>query len=255
MKVLISHIYNEEYLLPWWLKHHREYFDHGIIIDYASTDSSLDIVRELCPSWEIVQSRNSEFGAEVVDREVMEYESKYQSGIWRIALNTTEFLVGNYSILLNSAPPIQHLVPCFYFVDEFELRSGHTIDRDKPLWEQLTYGIGIQESMRIRRSRSLHSHPVQYPIGRHWDTYNTNQFVIFNYGYSPMTPEFYGRKLQIQTRIPTVDKIRGMGTNHTYYGQGLTDDSLLKLYHEHKNMSKDLTIEMKYYIDLMRGVI
>ena len=30
---LFSHIYNEEYLLPFWLNHHKNIFDHGVIID------------------------------------------------------------------------------------------------------------------------------------------------------------------------------------------------------------------------------
>ena len=29
-RVVISHFFNEAYLLPWWLKHHREMFDHGV---------------------------------------------------------------------------------------------------------------------------------------------------------------------------------------------------------------------------------
>jgi hypothetical protein len=53
---VISNVYNEEYLLPFWLEHHREIFDHGIIVNFASTDTSMDIVRELCPSWEIIES-------------------------------------------------------------------------------------------------------------------------------------------------------------------------------------------------------
>jgi hypothetical protein len=48
MKTVISHFYNEEYMLPWWLKHHRQYFDHGILIDYGSTDKSLDIIKKIC---------------------------------------------------------------------------------------------------------------------------------------------------------------------------------------------------------------
>jgi len=37
--ILFSHIYNEEYLLPFWLKHHKKIFDHGVIIDNFSTDN------------------------------------------------------------------------------------------------------------------------------------------------------------------------------------------------------------------------
>ncbi len=86
---VISHIYNEEYILPWWLEHHKKIFDHGIIIDYASTDRSLEIIKEICPTWEVVQSKNAEFNAMAVDVEVLEYERKIEG--WRICLNVTEF--------------------------------------------------------------------------------------------------------------------------------------------------------------------
>ena len=97
MKTVISHFYNEEYMLPWWLSHHRQYFDHGIMINYDSTDRSVEIIKEYCPTWEIVQSRNREFGAKACDAEVNDYERKVQG--WKICLNTTEFLVGDYSSL------------------------------------------------------------------------------------------------------------------------------------------------------------
>lgn len=34
---LIATVFNGGYLLPYWLKHHRDIVDHGIIIDYGST--------------------------------------------------------------------------------------------------------------------------------------------------------------------------------------------------------------------------
>ncbi len=37
---LVSHIFNEEYLIPFWLNHHKTMFDQIIIIDYNSTDKS-----------------------------------------------------------------------------------------------------------------------------------------------------------------------------------------------------------------------
>ncbi len=36
---LFSHIKNEEDLLPQWLNHHKHMFDHGVIIDFGSTDN------------------------------------------------------------------------------------------------------------------------------------------------------------------------------------------------------------------------
>ena len=54
-KTCLIHIYNEEYLLPFWLNHHKDIFDDIIIIDYNSTDKSLEICKE------ISQNSNSYF--------------------------------------------------------------------------------------------------------------------------------------------------------------------------------------------------
>ena len=70
MLSLISHIRNEALLLPHWIAHHRPMFDAATIIDYASTDDSLDIIRTLAPEWRIVRSQNVDFDANDADFEV-----------------------------------------------------------------------------------------------------------------------------------------------------------------------------------------
>uniref|UniRef100_A0A6C0HE45 Methyltransferase type 11 domain-containing protein n=1 Tax=viral metagenome TaxID=1070528 RepID=A0A6C0HE45_9ZZZZ len=87
---VLIHIYNEEYLLPFWLNHHKNIFNHGIIIDYRSTDKSIEIYKQICPNWDIIISRNLYFTAIDVDQEIMEIEEKI-NGI-KIALNVTEFI-------------------------------------------------------------------------------------------------------------------------------------------------------------------
>jgi hypothetical protein len=87
---IIAHFFNEEYLLPWWLSHHVALADDGILIDYGSTDRSVDICRRLAPGWRIVRSRNDFFDARAADLEVMDIECSI--GGWKLALNVTEFL-------------------------------------------------------------------------------------------------------------------------------------------------------------------
>ena len=96
MKSIISHFYNEEYLLPWWLNHHKKYFDYGLMINYASTDRSVEIINKICPDWKVVDSVNKEFGAKECGDEV-EYYEKRISG-WKICLTITEFIVGDFSL-------------------------------------------------------------------------------------------------------------------------------------------------------------
>jgi hypothetical protein len=77
--------------------HHRELFDHGIIIDFESSDSSLSIVRKLVPNWEIVQSPFKEFDALKLDRFVESVERNIKGP--RIALTITEFFIGDPSLV------------------------------------------------------------------------------------------------------------------------------------------------------------
>ena len=101
---LISHIFNEEYLLPFWLEHHSQIFDHGIIIDYCSTDRSVEIINKICPKWKVVKTKNlnqngtPNFQAKLIDIEVNEIESTIDG--YKMCLNATEFLIcSNNSIM------------------------------------------------------------------------------------------------------------------------------------------------------------
>lgn len=61
MTTLISHFYNEQYLLPWWLMHHVPLFNHGILINRGSSDQYVEIIRKMAPHWEIRNSKVPDF--------------------------------------------------------------------------------------------------------------------------------------------------------------------------------------------------
>jgi hypothetical protein len=241
---VIAHIYNEEYILPWWLKHHKKIFDHGIIIDYASTDKSIEIIKEICPTWEVVQSRNTEFNAKLVDDEVLEYERKIEG--WRICLNVTEFLVGDHSkFLIDSIRSTQHLIPTITFWD---WNPDGELDRTKPLWEQKKQGIHYKTDFMARRARSLHNvKTMQYDVGRHFPALNNEEMVIFHYANCVSSPEMLKRRLQIQTKIPQGDIARNMGHQHHNYGKGLTEESLKAMLDAEQHKVKDQSNLISHY--------
>ena len=70
----LIHIYNEEYLLPFWLYHHKDMFDDILIIDYRSNDKSIDFCKKICQNCKIITTRNDMFEAEKVDKEMMDLE-------------------------------------------------------------------------------------------------------------------------------------------------------------------------------------
>ncbi len=200
---IISHFYNEEYLLPWWLEHHRKYFNHGIMINYGSTDKSVEIIRDICPSWDILESRNGMFDAKLVDDEIMDIEKTLIGP--RICLNTTEFLIGDFS-KLNSTINIPGLI----MVDSEDQMFTNPTD----LLSERRFGIPY-EIDAFRGCRCLHYGEIRYAEpGRHFRNITTDNFLILWYGFSPFNEQQILRKLQIQNKIPTSDIQINRGKQH-----------------------------------------
>jgi hypothetical protein len=235
---VVSHFFNEEYLLPWWLLHHREIFDHGILLDYGSTDRSVEICRELVPTWEVRPSRNAQFSASAVDLEVMDVERELSG--WKIALNTTEFFCcsdvdrllrdlsrqpvsGAYirGVVMADRPetkdlPLSPSLPLVaqrtdgYYESDFPTGAGGSIARSRLLHRRAdgAYNVGRHTSFRYRIVR----HPCEA--------------LVLWYAFSPWTPETVARKVQIQQRIPSLDK-SGRGGAAVFGTQHLVDATQL----------------------------
>lgn len=252
---MLCHFYNEEYMLPWFLNHHRQIFDHGVMIDYHSTDRSIDIIKSICPTWDTVTSRNPNFQADNIDYEVMDIERGIEG--WKICLNVTEQLIGDYSVLDNQ--PRQLLVPSVFFVD---CDRHRTVTHELPLYEQKTDGFMFSDNAQNffeRRSRSLHNIPVHYPAestqacmapGRHWNTYNTDKLVTFYYGWCPFDQGQLARKLQIQTQIPLVDRQRNRGFHHITNSETLT----YRLENEFIPRARDISKEIEFYVNTHKNL-
>jgi len=214
MSTVVCHFHNEEHLLPWWLEHHKRIFDHGIMIDYHSTDRSMEIIREICPDWEIRYTRNKFFDSVPVDEEVMNIEKVL--GGWRMALNVTEFLYGNVDRLGHFGEPTQFYIGNYVFVDMEDPSKGNTLlDHRHPLHKQRYWGYDefrntgearATETMG-RMSRSIHNYPITYPPGRHFggdpDSISKckptfDDLAIFYYGWADLSFNGLKRKDQIK---------------------------------------------------------
>ena len=213
MKTIISHFYNEEYLLPWWLNHHKKYFDHGILINYFSDDNSINLIKEICPTWEVINTKNDSFDAMLVDKEVMEIE-KSLSG-WRIVLNTTEFLIGDLSKLDNISEKTDFFIPPFIMIDSTGDEFNHP-NPNEELVLQRTHGVSYihKQYFDFKNARKMSNYYSDYPLGRHFHHYNTEEFVILWYGFSPINEELIKRKVQIQKNIPESNKAKRIGFHH-----------------------------------------
>ena len=237
-RIVITHFFNEEYLLPWWLEHHLKYFDHGVLIDYHSTDRSVEICRDLAPGWELVTSENRSFSGILCDFEVMKHEQRFP-GCWKIALNTTEFLMApalgemERLVLQNDLSGVR--LPGAIMVD---VAPSNSPDRSRALTDQKQHGIWEAEfdfrAIKIpglsfpTRNRLYHRFDIgAYHPGRHashlpGQINGSSEFAsIWWYGFSPWTSEFKNRKLGIDSRRASFDKKYQMGVQHDVSPQGL----------------------------------
>lgn len=256
MKTIITHFYNEEFLLPWWLNHHKHIFDHGILIDYASTDRSRAIIKEICPNWIVLNSKERDFGAEACDRQVTEIERNLKG--WRIALNVTEFIVGNTNKLMSTTGICQYLLPSYKFYD---WNPTGTLDKNLPLWNQLSRAISYKTNFHARRARSLHNfNDIIYDTGRHWDTYNCEDAVIFHFANCISCPEMLNRRLQIQYKVPVTDLLRNYGWQHTNkflfrsFIPWLSGQSISNSFLDAESLKKEFDLDASQITDISKDI-
>ena len=258
MKTVVCHFYNEEFLLPWWLKHHSKIFDHGIMIDYHSTDRSMEIIREICPTWEIRYTRNRAFENPLIDEEVMNIEKIL--GGWRMTLNVTEFLYGNTDHLIELHEPKQYLLGNYVFVDMENPERGQTILDHRHTLHQQRYwgyddfantGANLHNSMR-RMNRSIHNYPVQYQPGRHYGGDNNpksfTDLAIFYYGWANASDDGVTRKTQIHSKLGADQGPMG---NHHIPNH---DEVLRRLREGHQPISRDLRPEIAAILEHNRRI-
>ena len=205
---VLCHFYNEEYLLPFWLKHHHSIFTHGIMIDYHSTDKSVEIIKELCPTWEIRTTKNEMFDAHLVDKEVMEIEETLIG--FKIVLNVTEFIVAKTEFNLTND------LVCI------GMKSYTALSNLKTSQNEVEFINNIQRVSYkpYRGHRVIHSYQNgNYNLGRHSSNHSTTlstDLYILWCGFYHWNEETIKRKSQIKHKIPESDKIRGFGEQHLW---------------------------------------
>lgn len=218
MVTVISHIYNEEDLLPFWLMHHRRLFDHGIIIDYNSTDASREIVQEYCPNWDIVPSRNSEFDPHAIDMEVMDIERAVLG--WKICLNVTEIMFHHdLRTYLQHTKSSALAIPSVVLLDTPE-EASIPLDKNRDIFLQRTLGVmpnGIERT--VRSARWIHRHPDgQYKVGRHGTCHSSDydpELMLLWLGICPLSYMSRRRK-HIKERLSQAAMVYGLGFQHLF---------------------------------------
>ena len=224
---MVSHFYNEEMMMPYWVLHHAHMFDEVVVIDHRSTDKSAQIFREYAPSsWRLVNTTLEFFDAWGTDEEVAKYEHTFVSP-WRVALTTTEFII--HPDLVSDFGGFERNV------EAMRLPSLRIVGNDsRPLlrFESLVLqrsavlsGEWMTPYSRfVHRLRYSPTAPNPYTLGRHGLSQHrvkvdeTNVLEcghgwLAKFAYSPW-PECLQRKLQIGKRIPKDHLAMGVGFQH-----------------------------------------
>jgi UDP-glucose 4-epimerase len=212
---LLTNVFNEEYLLPFWLQHHKDMFDDIIIVDYKSTDASIEICKRICPGCKIITTRNANFDAEQIDIEFMDLEKDIE-GI-KIVLNTTEFLfcekeIKDIFIEFNDPTSLSVNAVSPYSNTQYQINNLHELKKCL-LNKDVFYH-------NDRGCRQIHNFKHgNYSIGRHGTnnpTVQTNDMHIIWFGYYPFNERLLNRKLQIKQHVPQTDTDKGFGGQHLY---------------------------------------
>ncbi|MBT5302219.1 MAG: glycosyltransferase family 2 protein, partial [Tateyamaria sp.] len=244
------HFYNEAKMLKWWIPHHTELFDEGILINHSSTDGSVDICRSIAPHWRVIDTELTDFNAIENDLEVMKHEATVDG--WKMVLNVTEFLVckpnrldlilkdmksNNISclqtrgvIMVDSKPDVlasekKSLVQqkCQGYIEDKHPYHGGKLALLRDLYYHLEIASGKRRSRLGYRNRIIHSHLTgDYGVGRHGTNHNIGSIsepvYTFWYGFSPWDQQMILRKQQIKERIPKEDSKKNMGFHH-FWGE------------------------------------
>jgi hypothetical protein len=243
---LISHFYNEEFLLLGFCKHWGRLVDHAVMIDYHSTDNSRDVIRSICPTWEIVESRNNSFDAMGCDLECIDYEQRFRG--WKFVANSTEILLhwdlrGFLEQWEQEHPDVEAIgmtsaVMCQGPDEPLDY------DLDGDLWNQRHWGW-IDKGCAARPWRYIHRgiHGQYAQVGRHSTGLSHEHdpsLILQWWGWSPW-PQVKQRKFQIQDRIPLSNRLVGWGHQHI-----VSEEQLEERYQETLRWSSDLMLDPHY---------
>ena len=226
MRTVLTHFFNEAYLLPWWLEHHVRLFDHGVLVDHGSTDGSADICRRIAPHWRLVRSRLDRFDPFLTDFELMGHEEPLPG--WKIVLTVTEFLLpsrplAEFERKLERAGRVGGAARGFVLADvepqrlpqpglPLVLQKHHGLDEiaEVPAHERALPGAGAAPG----RTRVYHRLPVgMYAPGRRGSFHpdlgvSHPDLVVLHCAFAPWNEDFLRRKLQTEVRLTSGDLIR-----------------------------------------------
>lgn len=240
---IISHCFNEELLMPGWIKWHQRLAPDSVtIIDHRSSDNTVKIIKELAPDWKVIPTRLEWFAAGPLDHEVSEVEASLPTSPedWKITLNTTEYLWtpdfrSRLQLVSMQAPHLQAFGA--RSISLVDIEPNDSLDPFDHTTGYIDYERGVNGS---RRWRYIHNQDYgHYHLGRHGVDLPATEmpdWFILHWHFAPF-PRVKQRKQQIDLKRPPEDKALGLGVQH---GMVATDEGFYKVYQEERARSYNL---------------
>jgi hypothetical protein len=268
MATLITHVYNEEFLLPFFIKHHQKLFDRFIVIYFESNDDTLKILQTLAPNWQVIPSRTDIFDAKELDLQIMEIEKELQGP--RITLTVTEFLIGDPRYISQ-----QLIIPSINLIN---MSSDRQFDNNKSFMEQRSFAVSpsgyfenysvlrgknstnlltkslflTSSSGRSKSGRSIHAKQMEYSIGRHFYALLPNNFLIVRVSNCFVNQQMIDRRLQIQSRLPNFNSNLSK-VHHSNFGKGLSYEDLMIVQKFDRSIAEDYSDEIMKRLTIMEA--
>lgn len=270
---LITNVYNEEYYLPFWLEYHRKIFDHGIVIDYDSTDRSIEIISSMCPTWEIRRTENIIDGKPLfetyrIEEECRKLECSVTDG-YKIYLNTTEWLIierplkeildfdaVNKCYLMNVYLPLLDYKD-YYPVDTKEFIRG--------------FDSKIVAAKDVRGHRFIFNRDCgHYYIGRHFTHIDSDYDVdinvssqtrigmsVFWCGYYPLNESVFERKLQIKNNMKREIEYQPHIGRNSSFQHFFSKEQMIYEFYEYFSFNdlNNSNIDFKKAFEYMRSIL
>jgi hypothetical protein len=248
MTTLISHIYNEEFLLPFFIERHYQKFDQGIILDYGSNDGSLSILKKMAPKWSIIDCSDQAFDALKLDSLVHSIEEKI-SGVC-LVLTVTEFFIGDPRFITQGM-----VLPSYSLLrkgDDPEIKAGQRFHEVYKTGVSPFHIVSVENIERFTRpkGRKIKVSKEKYPIGRHYEVLGHTPFLIYRVANCLANDEMISRRLQIQHKIPLSDIEQGFGVQHTNYGKGLDLKTINETVEAEVLLSGDISSEISWALEI-----
>lgn len=243
MKILLITIcYNEEKMLPHFLKYYSKYCDKIIVCDGGSTDKSHEIIKAN-PKCELNLDYVSDKADDIQFLEIKnELWKKYRDEYdWCIVVDIDEFLF-SFDGLINLFAAADKKNACVILPEGYDMYSEKSLKEDSNLFEDFPNGIPFQNSSKMCAFNIKKLKDIDYLAGCHValprDINNlpalvmTNKSILMHYRFLGLG-DVLQKKHLAESRLSERNKQNGFGIHNL-----TSDDAWIHRFNEGLKNSK-----------------